>query len=71
MKEKKKKKETGNEACQQPAVSKEGEGLPKRRCADISKNLLQRFARFNATHDADNIIFERLYLVSRLGTFFS
>ena len=41
-------------------------GLPIRNCADISNNLLQWGAEVSAIHVTENMIFERLYLVSGL-----
>jgi len=42
---------------------------PTRNCADIANNLVQRGAQVSAIDVTGNIIFERLYLVSGLGTF--
>ena len=44
-------------------------GLPIRNCADISNNLVQRCAQLSAVDVRENMIFERLYLISGLGTF--
>jgi len=41
-------------------------GLPIRNCADISNNLVQRVAEVSSIDVTDNVIFERLYLVSGL-----
>jgi len=44
-------------------------GLPTRNCAYISNNLVQRDAQVSAINVTGNMISERLYLVSGLGTF--
>ena len=41
-------------------------GLPLRNCADMFNNLVQRSAQVSARDVTENIIFERLYLVSGL-----
>jgi len=44
-------------------------GLPIRNCADISNNSVQRGAQVSAIDVTESVSFERLYLVSGLGTF--
>jgi len=52
-----------------PGLQNRVPGLPIRNCADISNNLMQRGAQVSAIDVTGNTIFERLYLVSGLGTF--
>jgi len=51
-----------------PHCYSEVTGTPYRSCTDISNNLMQKRTQASAMKVTKNIIFERMYLVSGLGT---